>query len=93
MLLVRDDLRSDIYAADIRVWERRFVLSLFAARLDPTDMVIMTMVLFGLSGGGMSARTSSTLACSIHLAPGRAICRVSIELVLAGLVVHRLVPV
>lgn len=68
MLLVRDYLRSDIYAEDIKGWERRFVLSLFAvgmlwglpgllfaARLDPTDMVIMTMVLFGLSGGGMSA--------------------------------------
>ncbi len=68
MLLVRHYLRSDIYAEDIKGWERRFVLSLFAvgmlwglpgllfaARLDPTDMAIMTMVLFGLSGGSMSA--------------------------------------
>ncbi len=68
MLLVRDYLRSDIYAEDITRWERRFVLSLFAvgvlwglpgllfaARLGPTDTVAMTMVLFGLSGGSMSA--------------------------------------
>lgn len=68
MLLVRDYLRSEIYAEDIKRWERRFVVSLFAvgvlwglpgflftARLGPTDMVFMIMVLFGLSGGSMSA--------------------------------------
>lgn len=68
ILLVRDYLRSDIYAEDIAHWERRFVLSLlavgtlwglpgllFAARLDPTDMIAMAMMLFGLSGGSLSA--------------------------------------
>lgn len=68
MQLVRNYLRSDIYAEDIKRWERRFVVSLFAVgvlwglpgflftpRLGPTDMVFMTMVLFGLSGGSMSA--------------------------------------
>lgn len=68
LLLVRDYLRSDIHAEDIARWERRFVLSLlavgmlwglpgllFTAWLAPTHMVAMTMVLFGLSGGSMSA--------------------------------------
>ena len=68
LLLVRHYLQSDIYAEDIKRWERRFVLSLLAAgvlwgmpgmlfttRLEPTSMVIMAMVLLGLSGGSMSA--------------------------------------
>ena len=68
ILLVRGYLRSDIYAADIRGWERRFVLSLvavgtlwglpgwlFAAWLGPTHMVAVAMMLFGLSGGSLSA--------------------------------------
>ncbi|MDP2264940.1 MAG: GGDEF domain-containing protein [Thiobacillus sp.] len=68
LLLVRAYLQSDIYAEDIKRWERRFVISLFAvgvlwglpgflftARLGPTDMLFMTMMLFGLSGGSMSA--------------------------------------